>query len=501
MLAAMSRAVPHLPSTFVALVLLAACSSSPTNDVADASPPIDAPIDALSPPDLPRTQTEAELAPRRGSCTFARGAWAAETIGKEYPLGADIPVKHVIVIMQENRSFDNYLARLVPQGYYEAGDFSPGGSGFEHHDQLDVPPAGWSNPDGAGGVVVPHPDDEHCFGVNHGWADMHEDWNHGANDGFVINNNPNGQRSFFYEDDTVIPFYYALADTFGVGDRYFASVMSPTWPNRYFLMAASSFGIGDNAFFAGNPATPPGGPPEPQIFTLLNESGHTWSDYTDSSHMVEFFADFGFRQETREHFKDVKCDLMNDIANDTLPDVAFVMGDEIHGFSDEGPSALPGIGGLMVEQIMRALFASPAWKDTVVFITYDENGGMADHVPPVPMCAPDGFAAHDMNGLPLEGDFETSGFRVPFTVVSPYAKAHFVSHQIYDHTSITRFIEAKFGLPALSARDANATPPFEMFDFENPPFLTPPEISAHTSVDPAVMAQCGQALAPMGCTP
>jgi phospholipase C len=475
--------------------LLAGCDASSAPAADAAPPPIDASPDALSPPDLPRDLGEDVLAPQRAGCKFAKGAWAAETIGKEYPLGKDIPIDHIIVIMQENRSFDNYLARLVPQGYYEGGDFSPGGSGFEHHDQLDVPPPGWSNPDGAGGVVVPHPDTEHCFGVNHGWNDMHEDWHDGANDGFVINNNPNGQRSFFYEDDTVIPFYYALADTFGVGDRYFASVLTSTWPNRYFLMAGGSFGIGDNSFWSGDGS----GVPTPQIFTLLNASDHGWSDYTDASHQVEFFVDFGFKQETREHFKDVKCDLMTDIASDTLPDVAFVMGDEIDEFSDEGPSALPGIGALMVEQIIRALFASPAWQHTAVFITYDENGGMADHVPPVEVCPPDEVAPYDLNGLPLVGDFTRSGFRVPFIVVSPYAKAHFASHQIYDHTSITRFIEARFGLPALSGRDANATPPFEMFDFENPPFMTPPTIDAHTVVDPAVLLQCGQKLAPMGC--
>jgi phospholipase C len=124
---------------------------------------------------------------------------------------------------------------------------------------------------------------------------------------------------------------------------------------------------------------------------------------------------------------------------------------------------------------------------------------MADHVPPVEACPPDGFAPHDGHGVPLDGAFDRTGFRVPFIVVSPYAKAHFASHQIYDHTSITRFIEARFGLPALSGRDANATPPFEMFDFENPPFMTPPTIDAHTVVDPAVLLQCGQKLEPMGC--
>ena len=89
-----------------------------------------------------------------------------------------------------------------------------------------------------------------------------------------------------------------------------------------------------------------------------------------------------------------------------------------------------------------------------------------------------------------------TGFRVPFTLVSPYARAHFVSHTVYDHTSITRFIEARFGLPALTARDANSTPPYEMFDFAHPAFTTPPTITAHTTAPPAILAQCKQTLPP-----
>ena len=173
-----------------------------------------------------------------------------------------------------------------------------------------------------------------------------------------------------------------------------------------------------------------------------------------------------------------------------------MMGDEVTETSDEGPSNLPGIGGQLVETIIRALLASPSWKDTAVFITYDENGGIADHVPPAPACEPDSYPPHDGNGNPLPGAFDTTGFRVPFIVVSPYAKAHFASHTVHDHTSIIRFIEARFGLPALTARDANATPPMEMFDFKNPPFMTPPTITAHTTVPPAILTQCGQSYAP-----
>jgi phospholipase C len=503
-----------LASTSLAVpVTLLACSSSGSSAAADASTGAtsddasdDADIDVLTPPPINRTLNEGQLAPQREGCAFDAGAWPAQTIGTDYPVGSDIPINHVVVIMQENRSFDHYLGRLVAQGYYQPGDFAAGdqgdagdagpGSGFAHSDQLDVPPNGWTNPDSDGGLIGPHPDNEYCFGMNHSWQAEHDDYDNGRLDHFVTQNDPDGQRAFFYQDDTVIPFYYALANTFSVGDHYFCSVLTSTWPNRFFLMAATSFGIGDNSFCTLDTAAHP----VPQIFSLLEEGGHTWKDYTDGPHMLEFFPYFGWLKDTRSHYGDVKCDLLSDIQNDTLPDVAFVMGDETDESSDEGPSDLPGIGGQVVETIVRTLWASPAWKDTAVFITYDENGGLADHVAPVHACAPDGYAPHDGNGNPLTpGGFDQTGFRVPFIVVSPYARAHFASHVVHDHTSITRFIEARFGLPALTARDANATPPMEMFDFQHPAFMTPPSIPAHTTVPTSILTQCKQSLAPLSC--
>jgi phospholipase C len=486
-----ARAVVLLPFLLVFACLGgAACASSGTlasavdagdGGTGDGGGADDA-ADVLAPPPIQRSQGEGQLLPQRQACAFDAGAWPAQTIGTDYPLGSDIPINHVIVIMQENRSFDHYLGRLVAQGYYKDGE-------------IDVPPAGWSNLDADGGTVVPHPDNEHCYGVDHSWQAQHDDYDDGKNDHFVLQNEPDGQRAFFYEDDSVIPFYYALASTFGVGDRYFCSVLSSTWPNRFFLMGATSRGIGDNSFMTDDTQDHP----VPQVFSLLEAGGHTWKDYTDGPHMVEFYPWFGFQSETRSHLGDVRCDLLSDIQNGTLPDVSFVMGDEVTEDSDEGPSDLPGIGGQVVETIIRTLFASPSWKDTAVFITYDENGGIADHVVPAPACKPDDSQPHDGNGNPLPGAFDTTGFRVPFIVVSPYARAHFVSHAIYDHTSLTRFIEARFGLPALTARDANATPPFEMFDFQSPPFATPPNITARTPVDPTVLAQCKQSLAPLSC--
>jgi phospholipase C len=493
-----------------ALALAAACSSSSSNDAssdggADATG-ADAAVDVLQPPPINRTQTEAQLATQRAACAFEAGAWPGDTIGTDYPVGSDIPINHVIVLMQENRSFDHYLGRLVAQGYYNAGDFSPGGSadggadaapgsGFSHSDQLDGPPPGWSMPDSDGGLVVPHPDNEYCYGVNHSWGAMHDDYDNGLLDHFVTQNNPDGQRVMFYEDDTVIPFYYALANTFSVGDRYFCSVLSSTWPNRFFMMAATSFGIGDNSFDTLDTAATPSN----QIFSELEAAGRTWKDYTDGPHQEEFFASFGLSAAARSHYGSMSCDLLNDINAGTLPDVSYVMGSEVGEESDEGPSALPGIGGELVEGLMRALFASPSWKDTAVFIMYDENGGIADHVPPAPACEPDNIAPHDGDGTPLPGAFDTTGYRVPFIVVSPYARNHFVSHVVHDHTSVVRFIESRFGLPAMTNRDANSAPPMEMFDFQNPPFMTPPNITATTTVPPSILSGCGQSLTTVGC--
>ena len=261
-------------------------------------------------------------------------------------------------------------------------------------------------------------------------------------------------------------------------------------------MAGTSFGIGDNSFCTEDTVDKPA----PQIFSLLESGGHSWKDYTDGPHQVTFFPNFGLGPDALAHYGNIKCNLLADIKNGQLPDVSLVMGDEFTETSDEGPSDLPGIGGQVSEAIIRALWASGSWKDTAVFITYDENGGIADHVPPPPACEPDNYPPHDGNNNALPGAFNTTGFRVPFIVVSPYTKKHFVSHVVHDHTSILRFIETRFGLPALTARDANSTPPMEMFDFKNPPFMTPPTITVTTTVPPAVLTQCKRvARAPESC--
>ena len=117
----------------------------------------------------------------------------------------------------------------------------------------------------------------------------------------------------------------------------------------------------------------------------------------------------------------------------------------------------------------------PNWSNTVIFLTYDEHGGYFDHVPPPAACLPDDIPP-DLQAGDEPGAFDRYGIRVPMVAVSPFSKKAFVSHVTYDHTSILRFIENRFDLPALTNRDANADPMLDLFDFENPPFVTPPRL-------------------------
>jgi len=132
---------------------------------------------------------------------------------------------------------------------------------------------------------------------------------------------------------------------------------------------------------------------------------------------------------------------------------------------------------------------SPAWPKTALVLTFDEHGGYYDHAPPLRLAAPDGIAPQTS---PLYGDAYTySGFRVPTVVVSPWAKPNYVSHTVYDHTSILRLVESKWNLPAVSNRDANANAMLDCFDFRTPAFRTPPVLApaAPPAGAPACIAQ------------
>jgi phospholipase C len=173
-------------------------------------------------------------------------------------------------------------------------------------------------------------------------------------------------------------------------------------------------------------------------------------------------------------------DFYEDAKNGKLPHVAFVDPNLTGGASqsnDEHPPSNVQPGEDFVAHVTDAVMQGKDWNHTALFVTWDENGGIYDHVAPPPACAPDDEKPrfHETEDVayskehPNDG-FDRYGFRVPILVVSPWAKAHHVSHVTYDHTSILRFIETRFDLPALSSRDANAENMVDFFDFSRPTY-------------------------------
>jgi hypothetical protein len=157
--------------------------------------------------------------------------------------------------------------------------------------------------------------------------------------------------------------------------------------------------------------------------------------------------------------------------------VSFV--DSIAFVQDEHPTADVQSGEKWTRVVYEALRRSPLWNETAMLLTYDEGGGFADHLPPPNQ------ACVARPGNSLDTPFFELGVRIPLVVISPYARPHYVSHVVQDHTAITRFIEAVFGLPALTSRDANSDALLDMFDFGCPPALL-----AAPEAPPAGMGGC-----------
>jgi phospholipase C len=165
-----------------------------------------------------------------------------------------------------------------------------------------------------------------------------------------------------------------------------------------------------------------------------------------------------------------------DAAAGTLPQVTFI--DPLffgltNVENDEHPNSNVQVGEKFTHDAITALFNSPDWPSSAFFLTYDEHGGFYDHVPPPAAIKPDNIEPMLLS-TDAGGHFDMYGPRVPVVVVSPYSRPHFVSHVVNDHTSILRFIEERFGLDALTARDLAANPMHEFFDFTSPAFAEPP---------------------------
>lgn len=464
----------HASLVMLASLGISACSSSSDDATAggggsggasdvDASADVSADVGDDAAP----CTDEAVAKASRASCAFAAGDLAEKTLGCAARTRSNLPIEHVIVLMQENRSFDHYLGRLKGHG----------------QDDVDVPADGASNPATDGGTVPWHHlgTDEYCFSdTNHEWEGVHEQIGGGAMDGFVKTNEPGGERAMGYFDQSDLPFYYDLASKFAISDRYFCDVPGPTYPNRLFLMAGTSFGLSANK-------TAPAG--SKGIFHALTAAGISWKVYkSDVPAAAILDVLLAIDAATKNNFASIE-QFAVDAQADALPSVVFLDPSfSKHAWieTDEHPPADVQVGESFVHDQVVALMGSPSWKSSAMFITYDEHGGQFDHVAPPKACKPDDAAP---SSHPELGGFDEYGIRVPIFVVSPYAKAHFVSHETHSHASILRFIETRFGLPALTGRDANSDAMLDFFDFANPPFLTPPTL-VDAPVDATALTTC-----------
>jgi len=259
-------------------------------------------------------------------------------------------------------------------------------------------------------------------------------------------------------------------------------VLSQTFQNRLYLYAGTSFGVIRNNI---------SGSTHMSIFQLMDQNNVDWKIYTDQyplsfgSILFKYVADHASTHvfPMSQYYSDAQAG--------TLPSVSFVdpkfLADAQHE-EDEHPPADVQVGQKFVADVTNALMASPNWSSSAMFLTYDENGGFYDHVAPPAAPVPDNIPPNLQSG-DVSAAFNRYGFRVPVVVVSPFSKPHYVSHVVDDHTSILRFIELRFGMPAMTNRDVNADPMLDMFDFSSPHFATPPTL-ATAVVDPTQLAAC-----------
>jgi phospholipase C len=373
-------------------------------------------------PGIDQPSKEALWSKRTDRRTFLKGAGLAGAASLVGPLLArssaraataaagSLPIRHVIVDCQENRSFDHYYG------------FAPFAGTFGV-------PAGYSQPDGQGGFVTPYhftslstPD------IGHGWTAMHSEYHGGAMDGFYTTDGINCLGYYTQQD---LPFYYSLFSDFTLCANYFCPVMGPTYPNRFYLVAGTSGGITTNGIWGFGVFD------YPIILDLLEAAGVSWKIYNtswdpvppgDSDNVFVFWRRWANDVRTRA----TRADYLADLDHGKLPQVSFVIPSFLRG-QDEHPPADVSVGMGIQQELVAALQNSSAWSSSAYIITYDESGGYFDHVAPPQL---------DAYGL---------GFRVPTWVISPFAKKSHLESTLYEHSSILKFIEAVFGLPTLAS--------------------------------------------------
>jgi phospholipase C len=379
-------------------------------------------------------------------------------------------VEHIVVLMMENHSFDNFFG-MLPRRFRSRRDVDGLPLNRKGHPTV-------VNLDAGGKPVRASRAPSVCQLQGHpgqNWNASHTSWNGGKNDGFA---KASGYSAMWFWDREDLPFTYSMAGVFPVGDRFFCSTLCQTYPNRRYLMAGTSDGvISTSDVNFGVPAK------NGSIFDRLDDHKIGWRDYyTDLPATAIIPGTISVPRQQRGDF--VKIDqFYKDARRGKLPAVSFV-DPHFEIESQENPQDIQ-FGERVIAKVVRAVMESPNWEKTVLFFTYDEHGGYYDHVPPPKAIKPDSTPPLLKPG-DTPGAFDRYGFRVPLVVVSPFAKPNYVSHQVQDLTSILRFIERKWNIGALTFRDANAADMTDYLDFSKAAFRDPPRLAAAPGIGPGL---------------
>lgn len=292
---------------------------------------------------------------------------------------------------------------------------------------MNVPPFAVDSP------ISPNP--------NHDWGTIHGEWDMGKLDGFVISGTA---AAMSYTETVQLGYYYSLFNEFTLCVNYFCSLLGPTFPNRLYIAGATSGGQTTDNIAAGSLDWP-------IILDLLDARNITWKVYNIggscrvASGITSYYCNNQFQLFKRWQFDPrvnafVDTDYYSDLASGTLPEVSFVMTNDMNG---EHPPYPLNAGEMLQQQLIGALRESRCWAKAAYFLTYDEGGGFFDHV------------------VPPVFDEYGAGFRVPTWVISPFAKKSHLEPTVYEHSSLLKFIERIFDLPTLASLN-------HQFDIQTP---------------------------------
>jgi phospholipase C len=379
-------------------------------------------------------------------------------------------IKHVVVLMMENHSFDNLLG-MVP--HQVRGRQLVDGLRSRHRRVSNF------NRDSSGRRVYANRASSPCqlpSVPSQSWNASHESYDGGRNDGFV---RASGPVAMEFWDQRELPFTYSLVRHFPIGERYFSSVLAQTYPNRRFFFTGTASGL-----IATDAATLKVPAANGTIWDRLDAHHIDWGIYYED--VPTWLIVPGVATAARAPRVRPFAQFEADIAAGKLPAFTFLDPDYTTT-SEEDPQDIQ-VGEEYIASVVHALIRAPSWKHTALFITYDEHGGYYDHVPPPRAIKPDSIAPLRKPG-DAPGAYDRYGFRVPLIVVSPWARRNYVSSTVQDHTSITAFIERKWNLPAMTFRDANADPMTDYFDFRRAAFAKPPHLAPAPGLDPG-LAEC-----------